>query len=78
MNEVSIALVNHPKTYMGQTECATIVGTENEITRVKGLIMCEVLPPQNIYHGVLPMKSNGKLLFPLCRTCCEEEFLGDC
>ena len=36
-----------------------------------GLIFCQVLPPKNLYIPVLPYKQNGKLMFPLCRTCCE-------
>ena len=40
--------------------------------------MCDVLPPQNLYFGVLPLKMHNKLLFPLCRRCCEEKFQGDC
>lgn len=36
-----------------------------------GLIQCCVLPPQNLKFAILPMHCNGKLLFPLCRTCAE-------
>jgi hypothetical protein len=38
-----------------------------------GLIKCKILPPKNLYIPVLPMKSNGKLVFPLCRTCAEQQ-----
>nr|XP_022294902.1 uncharacterized protein LOC111105016 [Crassostrea virginica] len=37
-----------------------------------GLIHCRVLPPRGLYHPVLPYRTGGKLLFPLCRTCAEE------
>lgn len=37
-----------------------------------GLIKCRVLPPRGLYHPVLPYRSGGKLLFPLCRTCAEQ------
>jgi hypothetical protein len=37
-----------------------------------GLIFCKVLPPFNLYIPVLPYKTNNKLMFPLCRKCCEE------
>ena len=45
-----------------------------------GLIQCKVLPPQNLYLPVLPIKSgkSGKLLFPLCKTCSEEEQTTPC
>ena len=43
-----------------------------------GLVQCEVLPPQNLTNGVLPCHFNGKLLFPLCRTCAENEQIDIC
>jgi hypothetical protein len=33
----------------------------------------KVLPPRNLYHPVLPYTSGGKLKFPLCRTCADNE-----
>ncbi|XP_062622349.1 uncharacterized protein LOC134283849 [Saccostrea cucullata] len=38
-----------------------------------GLIHCRVLPPRGLYHPVLPYRTRGKLLFPLCRTCAERQ-----
>jgi hypothetical protein len=45
--------------------------TENfqDIKNYFGIIKCTILPPQNIFHPVLPMRMHGKLLFPLCYTC---------
>ncbi|XP_056022075.1 uncharacterized protein LOC130054965 [Ostrea edulis] len=40
-----------------------------------GLIHCRVLPPRGLYHPVLPYKTGGKVLFPLCRTCAEHRNL---
>ena len=37
--------------------------------RFKGLFKCAILPPQNLYIPLLGYKSDGKLTFPLCRTC---------
>ncbi|XP_071118422.1 uncharacterized protein [Haliotis cracherodii] len=34
---------------------------------LKGLIQCRVLPPKRLYHPLLPYRSGGKLLCPLCR-----------
>ena len=47
--------------------------TENfdDVKNYFGLIKCDILPPQDLYIPVLPLKQNGKLMFPLCRTCCE-------
>ncbi|XP_028394389.1 uncharacterized protein LOC114518565 [Dendronephthya gigantea] len=36
-----------------------------------GLIKCSVLPPRGLYHPVLPYRTQGKLMFPLCRTCAD-------
>jgi hypothetical protein len=36
-----------------------------------GLVCCRVFPPRGLYHLVLPYKTGGKLLFPLCQTCAE-------
>ena len=38
-----------------------------------GLVKCKILPPYNLYHPVLPHRSGGKLTFPLCRKCVEQE-----
>lgn len=38
-----------------------------------GIIKCTVLPPRGLYHPVLPYRCNGKLLFPLCKTCAEAQ-----
>jgi len=39
------------------------------IDTYKRLIKCKILPPKGIYIPILPYRANGKLLFPLCRTC---------
>ncbi|GFQ88955.1 uncharacterized protein TNCT_409341 [Trichonephila clavata] len=36
-----------------------------------GLVKCKVFPPKTLFHPVLPFRCNGKLMFPLCRTCAE-------
>ena len=30
-----------------------------------------MLPPRSLNIPVLPTRARGKLIFPLCRTCCE-------
>ncbi|XP_056591324.1 uncharacterized protein LOC130431856 isoform X1 [Triplophysa dalaica] len=37
-----------------------------------GLVKAKVLPPRGLLHPVLPYRCQGKLMFPLCRTCAEE------
>ena len=43
-----------------------------------GVVKMKVLPPQNQLHPILPFRCNGKLMFPLCRTCATLEEKGDC
>ena len=38
-----------------------------------GLVCCTVLPPDRLFHPVLPYRCGGKLTFPLCRTCVETQ-----
>ena len=32
----------------------------------------KVLPPRNLYIPLLPTRMNNRLIFALCRTCCEQ------
>lgn len=43
-----------------------------------GLAKVKILPPRRLYHPVLPYISNGKLKFPLCKTCADDENQDDC
>ena len=49
--------------------------TENfgSIDSYFGLIYCSILPPNDLYLPILPFKTNGKLLFPLCGKCTTEQ-----
>ena len=44
-----------------------------DISSYFGLVKCTILPPPGLYHPVLPYRQGGKLTFPLCRKCVEEE-----
>ena len=44
-----------------------------DIRQYFGLIQCQILPPRELYHPVLPYRHDGKLLFPLCATCVQDE-----
>ena len=47
-----------------------------------GFIKCKIDPPRNLYHPVLPVRTmcgkSEKLLFPLCRTCAEQQQQTQC
>ena len=38
-----------------------------------GIMKCKILGPRKLLFPVLPVRCNGKLKFPLCRTCAEKE-----
>ena len=44
-----------------------------DIHQYFGLIQCQILPPRELYHPVLPYRHDDKLLFPLCAACVEQE-----
>ena len=43
-----------------------------------GLMKVKILPPCKLLFPILPVKINGKLMFPLCCTCAENEDKGHC
>ena len=45
---------------------------DNIPDQVLGFLKCKILPPTNLFHPLLPVRLNGKLVFPLCMTCAEE------
>ena len=38
-----------------------------------GLATVDILPPRHLFHPVLPVRHGGKLTFPLCMACVQEE-----
>ena len=56
-------------TILTADECTDIDPT----LRKEGIVKCRVLPPQRLYHPVLPYRSgSGRPLFPLCRACADD------
>jgi hypothetical protein len=57
---------------MTQTGLPRII-TENfdDISTYFGLIKCTVLPPRGLFHPVLPYRTQGKLMCPLCKACAD-------
>ena len=46
---------------------------DQDIHHYFGMAKVDILPPQGLYHPVLPHRHKGKLTFPLCQACMEEE-----
>ncbi len=59
-NKMTRTVVGHPR-----------IITENfeDISSYFGLVKCTVLPPRGLFHPVLPYRTQGKLMFPLCKLC---------
>ena len=47
-------------------------------TNVQGLIGCTVEPPTTLKIPMLPYNCHSRLMFGLCRTCMEEQNIGEC
>lgn len=45
---------------------------------IVGIAKARILPPKNLYLPVLPIRTNKKLVFALCRTCAEIENQQTC
>jgi hypothetical protein len=73
VNKYGVVPLGHPK-----------ILTENfeEISKshrpYNGLLKVKILPPRKLLHPVLPYRSHGKLMFPLCKTCVELKFQDKC
>lgn len=56
-----------------------VLWTIPEHNSYKGLIMCKIEPPANLFPPLLPYRSNsGVLLFPLCSICAESISFKKC
>ncbi|CAH3184361.1 unnamed protein product [Porites lobata] len=46
---------------------------DQDIHHYFGIAQVDILPPELLYHPVLPYRAGNKLTFPLCRACVEQE-----
>ena len=65
VNKNSVYPIGHP-TILTQPR-------DQNITNYFGIALVDVLPPHNLFHPVLPVRSGGKLTFPLCTACVKQE-----
>ena len=54
------------KTYPAKHPQIIVEPGTTDISQWFGLIKCKVLPPRKLYHPVLPVHAENKLIFPLC------------
>ena len=66
VNKTCVYLKGHP--------CLISHPGHTDINIYFGVIKCQVLPPRELFHPVLPYRHAVKLTFsPLCATCVQEE-----
>ena len=44
----------------------------DNIRQYEGIIKCKVLPPDHLFHPILPVHCDGKMMFPLCMKCAKD------
>lgn len=49
-----------------------------DLSNYFGVAKVRILPNKRLFHPVLPYTSNGKLKFPLCKKCADNENQSDC
>ena len=72
INKKSSYPCGHPEIY---------VGTEIDHNRWQdyfGLIFCRILPPRRLFHPVLPLRINNRLMFVVCYSCAKAKSQGPC
>lgn len=50
----------------------------SDLSSYFGLAKVKILPPRGLFHPVLGYRTGGKLTFPLCRTCVENQHQSPC
>jgi len=60
--------IGHPIIHVGDA-CADI----EACLKMEDPMKCKIVPPDDLYHPVLPYRCDKKLLFCLCRTCVLEQ-----
>jgi hypothetical protein len=51
---------------------------DTDISSFFGFVKCDISPPKQLYHPVLPFTVNDKLLFPLCAQCASTGDIENC
>lgn len=65
INKYGTYPVGFPETYFNPAD--------QNMNHYFGIAKVDILPPERLFHPVLPVREGGKLTFPLCRSCVKEE-----
>jgi len=68
-------LLGQPTIYI-EEQCSELIGVAPNFNfdSVESIVQCTILPPRDLFYPVL----QGKLLFGLCRSCCETFSQTEC
>ena len=69
--------VGYPTIKLGP-ELGEFLRASGGLEKVFGFAHCEILAPSRLRIPSVPVRSNGKLLFALCRSCAEAESTTPC
>jgi hypothetical protein len=65
--------IGHPKLHIMEGPDRKVNWTKPEDVPIEGILNVHVVPPEHCAVPVLPVKfKDGRLLFPLCRTCAQK------
>ena len=65
--------VNKTKTYPVGHPQISVTPEDQDFGSHFGIAKVKILPPPHLYHPVLPVHIDGKLMYPLCKNCVREE-----
>jgi len=70
--------LGQPTIYIGE-QCSELIGVASNfnLDSVEDIIRCTVLP-RDLFHPIFLYRIQGKLLFGLCRSCCETFSQAEC
>ncbi|KAI1293791.1 hypothetical protein HDE_06230 [Halotydeus destructor] len=70
--------IGHPEVLSGSGLPDDELLTSVNEKEIFGFVSCTILPPKRRMHAILPVRNEGKLLFPLCGLCAMTENKSDC
>lgn len=72
INRRGVNVSRHPKVIIGN-DCMN-----RDLKSFFGLLLARILPPKKLFHPIVPVKLNNKLIFTLCYKCAENFSPDDC
>jgi len=68
----------YPYGYPETQDVSKITEANIRADKYFGIMKCLIIAPFDLLHPVLPVRINGKTMFPLCEVCAREQIFKDC